>query len=290
MSSTTSTELLQHVVSRLADAPIQQSPFPHLVLTGVLPPEYFATLLAHVPPDQAFSPASYPGTGSFTSRHGGVPASSQGPRHHGLVLESWTHVPALAALYEALQHPDFSRVLLQKFSDPHSRNGAGPAIPIDKHSLFTNGASEHVCAVGLYKDMASYEISPHRDHPSKLVTFLLYIQDDREPPCGTMLCRPRAGQEGFADAADDYGAAKREGRSGLWLDWDRFDVVKEVRGANTLLAFAPNDISYHGVKLDGRAGERCHRTVVRGFIARRGYKDTSVLPASSDRAAASAHA
>jgi hypothetical protein len=59
------------------------------------------------------------------------------------------------------------------------------------------------------------------------------------------------------------------------MDWNWFDIVSHVHGPNLLLAFAPNDISFHGVRL--QRGDNHVRTVVRGFIARKGYRDTTIV-------------
>jgi hypothetical protein len=65
------------------------------------------------------------------------------------------------------------------------------------------------------------------------------------------------------------------------MDWELFEIVKEVRGPNRLLAFAPNDISYHAVRFIPPAGASSERTVVRGFVARKGYRDTTLVPESA---------
>jgi hypothetical protein len=260
---------------RLQTTEINQDPFPHVVLAEALPAPYYRQLVDTLPSIDRFSPAEYPGTGRFTVRHGGRPTEAQGDGHHGLVLRDWSRVEALGPLHELLASDAFARILFDRFSASDSRRGGSPAIPAAKHPWFAEEHGGYACVFALHQDPPGYEISPHVDNPAKIVTFLLYLDDDAGRPCGTMLCRPRPGTE-TAMASAGYASARQEGRSGLWLDWDKFDVVKEVGGPNVLFAFAPNDISYHAVRVPTLMPRRV-RTVVRGFIARRGYTDTRLI-------------
>ena len=264
------------LLDRLASVPIDQEPFPHLVLRDALPPAYFKALSESASSPSLFAPAEYPGTGRFTASHGGRPTDEQGARHHGLVLRDWRAVPLLGPVFELLSGDAFSRVLLERFSAPGSRSGGGSAIPIEKHRAFAGPRRLYNCAFGLYRDLPGYEISPHLDHPVKIVTFLLYLDDDETCPCPTLLCRPKAGVDVSGAGATRYEAAAKEGRAGLWLEWEQFDVIRQVHGANVLFAFAPNDISYHGVKLSATRSQK-ERTVIRGFIAHRGYSDFHII-------------
>jgi hypothetical protein len=269
-------DVISHVLARLAAEPLSQDPFPHLIVEHALSPEYFRALSMNVPPAALFSQAEYPGTGRFTRRHGGTPTSDQTASHHGLVLKEWSAAPMLQPLSDLFSGDAFARVLLDRFSEPGSREGGGSAIPASKYPAFSNGQRSYSSVFGLYKDLGGYEISPHLDNPMKIVTFLLYLDDDPSCPCPTLLCRPKAGADYANLQAAGYGAAAQEGRAGLWLDWDDFEIVKAVHGPNVLFAFAPNDISFHGVKLPP-VPTRGERTVVRGFIARAGYRDTRIL-------------
>jgi hypothetical protein len=210
-------------------------------------------------------------------RHGGHPEHEQGSQHHGLVLEQWRASPDLQAAHDMFASDAFARALLDRFSDPLSRAGRGPAIPLHKHALFAGEVREYTCVFSLYKDLEHYEISPHTDHPSKLVTFLWYLDDEWSNPCGTLLCRPKPGVD-VTRLNLDYEAARQEGRTGLWMKWDSFDIVKSVSGPNLLLAFAPSESSYHAVKLPVSAPDMPReRLVLRGFIARKGYRDTRLI-------------
>jgi hypothetical protein len=274
MSDTFDVESLRaSVLDRVHTTALLQDPFPHLIVCDALPLEYYRRLIDTILPAARFCAAQYPGTGRFTARHGGRPEAAQGPLHHGLVLRDWSGDP-LAALHAALADDAFARALLDRFSAPGSY-GDGTAIPLSKHHWFGPGTRAYSCVFALHKDPPGYEISPHLDNPAKIVTFLLYLDDDAHDPCATLLCRPQAGLDASM-MASNYGSAHREGRTGLWEDWANFDVVKAVYGANMLLAFAPNDASYHGVRLPANRNRK-ERTVVRGFVARRGYGDTTVL-------------
>ena len=58
------------------------------------------------------------------------------------------------------------------------------------------------------------------------------------------------------------------GQRQSWYQWELFDVAKVVKAVpNSLLAFAPNELSYHAVKLDIPEDSMVkERTVLRGFI------------------------
>jgi hypothetical protein len=266
----------ERVLAQLRGATIEQVPFPHLVLTEAFPPEYYKTIVENLPPATSFGRAAYPGTGSFTSRYGGQPTDSQGADHHGRVLTHWSVTPALAQLASFFSGEAFSRALLDRFSDPGSGHN-GPAIPLAKHEVFAGTNRGYRCTYALHQDPPGYEISPHVDNPAKIVTFLWYIDDDANSPCGTLLCSPKPGVYASSLLTGDYAAARREGRPGLWMDWDNFDIVKEVCGPNVLLAFPPSDVSFHGVRIPAVRHAQQARTVVRGFIARKGYGDITVI-------------
>jgi len=53
-----------------------------------------------------------------------------------------------------------------------------------------------------------------------------------------------------------------------WLPWTFFDIAKIAPAApNHFMAFAPNNISYHAVRMDISAdSKRQERPVIRGFI------------------------
>ena len=263
---------------RLEGTEILQDPFPHFIVNDALPAALFDAVTAAMPDASAFSPAEYPGTGRFTTRFHGKATEAQGSDHHGLVLASWERVPELRTLHAVFADPEFSRLMLRRFSAPGSR-GDGCAIPAAKHALFTGGRSDYLCVFNFAKDPPGYEISPHLDNPKKLVTFLLYL-GGTPPGSGTMLCRPRPGVDTSRFDGGDYNRAQAEGRSGLWLRWEDFDVVKEAGGPNVLFAFAPNDISYHAVRFSPSRPGAGERTVLRGFVARNDYQDTRLINAA----------
>ena len=89
------------ILSRLAAIPLDQSPFPHLVLDQVVPAECFSALL-EILPALPFTPAEYPGTGRFTARHGGLLTPDQTLTHVGMVLQDWNASPLTAAIHAFL--------------------------------------------------------------------------------------------------------------------------------------------------------------------------------------------
>jgi hypothetical protein len=260
-----------HLLRRITEAPIEQDPFPHSVVHDCFPPDYYDDLLAKMPARSSYTPAEYPGTGMFTARLGGNLTKDQTENHHGYFFRDPEKIPVLSNVIHFLRHEDFSRALLQKFSAPGSR-GTGAAIPADKHVAFSNGRKDFHCQFGLYKDSAGFEISPHPDIADKIVTFLFYLYPrEAVTTCGTLLCRAKPGVD-VSRLKTDYGeSARKEGRAGLWSGWEKFEGVKEVGQPNTLLVFAPNEISFHAVRMSQATFDR---TVLRGFIARKNFEDT----------------
>lgn len=190
----------------------------------------------------------------------------------------------------------FSRALLTKFSQPLP--GGFIPIPIEKHSLFKDGASNYACVFDFQIDLPGYEIPPHPDVSDKIVTFQYFlVDDDSLGDYGTLFCKPKNGRltvkrplipRATGRLLNEVAAFFRlqqtrpyrrleQSRLGLslgigttrsWLPWGLFDIVKIAHALpNHFMAFAPNQISYHAVRMDIPAeSKRQERPVIRGFI------------------------
>lgn len=246
----------QHILERIKTAPILQEPFPHILIQGLIPEKEYEELLDDIPGTETFSKAIYPGVGADLQTENGI--------KHGLILDETSKYPLLEALTVFLKSREIAQLLLERFAAPDSWKGHGSAIPIEKHSHFSNGSEDYTSVLDVHKDPPGYAISPHRDVDSKIITFLYYLEpDDALANWGTLLCRPKTGL-----SLDDVEYSTPLKGHPKWRSWSLFEVVKTARATpNTLLIFAPNRASYHAVNMDIPVDfVRSQRTVIRGFI------------------------
>jgi hypothetical protein len=275
-------EAFAHIVDKIESEPIDQNPFPHVHIEDVFPTHYYQALLARIAAVGRFVPTLYPGVG--------VDLAAKSFRDYGLTCENFAADEELSELHGFLKSDQFSRLLLAKFSAPDSWGERGSAIPADKHSHFESGRDDFACVFDLHKDLPGYEITPHADHSSKIVTFLFYFTPDESMNrFGTMLCRMKSDARAEATPpsrsvlsklvlrvsrafiGENYGLAQKD----AWLPWERFEVVKTAQAKpNSLLVFAPNSHSFHSVRMDIPPDHPLQeRQTLRGFI--RGGKNSS---------------
>jgi hypothetical protein len=288
-------QIFGHALDRIGRAEVLADPFPHLLVDDFLPQDVYENLLRNFPDRTLFEKVVYPGTG-----HGRRTAHYHA---HGLAYRDLKGHESFGVVSELFSSEAFSRALLDKFSRV-APEGSSP-IPVEKHPLFKDGASDFTSVFDLQIDLPGYEIPPHPDNPQKIVTYQYFLmEDDSLRDFGTLFCRPKDGRT-TADRGRLAGAAGRlidrlSARSGFhrtglyrrlersplglrlgvgttrgWLPWDLFEVAKVAPALpNHFMAFAPNRVSYHAVRLDIPADSpRQERPVVRGFI--RSGKDTT---------------
>ena len=169
--------------------------------------------------------------------------------------------------------------------------------PQSKKQYFADGATDFNPVCNLHIDLPGYEIPPHRDITTKVVTYQHYlVSDDSLQDYGTIFCKPRNGVE----TAKRSRTAQRVGRcvkaaakltattnspayrrlaetrfalwSGMaqahWLPWSLFEDVKVTPALpNHFMAFAPGPRTYHGVRFNPPSGTATREgRVMRGFI------------------------
>ena len=264
---------LDHVGNRIAETEIEQSPFPHLIVENVFPDDYYEKMLEAIPPSGEFEKVVYPGTG--------VGLKAKKFHDYGLAYRGMESHPFLNALYEFLKSDRFCRLLLDRFSRGESWIDRS-AIPEEKHLYFKDGRCDFTSVFDLHKDLPGYEITPHPDNPQKIVTFQFYMEaDDSVREYGTLLCSPKVGVQ--KQLQKKQSSKVRElvrrlttrltgpfgvGQTQAWYAWEHFDIAKVSEALpNCFLAFAPNEASWHGVRLDIPSDNPVQeRTVLRGFI------------------------
>ena len=274
-------KVFKHILKRIEDSPIEHVPFPHLVIAEIFPADFYSDLLQALPKADQFVSAKYPGTGFGKAKSGEGNSS-------GLVFPDISGVPLLGELKKFLRGDEFCRALLNKFS-------IAAGIPREKYRHFADGARDFTSVFDLQIDRRGYEILPHADVASKIVTFQFYLaQDDSLKEFGTLFCRTKNGQAArrtFAAKAvgstaescakllhgwpDSFwyrfertrlGTEIGFGDSKNWYPWRLFDIVAAAPALpNHFMAFAPNDRSYHAVRMNLPESAEGRR-VIRGFI------------------------
>jgi len=208
-----------HVVYKLANAPLQHYPFPHLYARDVFPADYYAQMQRLMPPASALKTLQEArGAKGYPDRFvlplgGDLPESLDAEQR-----EFWR---------------DFARWVF--------RGRLGPALlgrfaPIVEERLRQNPEMEITDELLMVRDRTRYSLGPHTDAPAKVVSVLFYVPaDDRLARHGTSMYVPRA--EGFT----------HDGRG--HLAFDQFERVATMPFLpNSVFAFAKTDASFHGVE------------------------------------------
>ena len=219
---TKSSPTLDFILERLRSAHVEADPFPHYYLEGVLPEDYYADLLRHLPGSDLYENL-YEVTDLKLDqfRH----------RYQRDLNDGWTNAlpselqPFWNSFNEWFLSPTLAQAVLESFADPlRPRIGDGSSWP------------EVSVEAQFIRHRAGYFLGPHSDLYTKLVVILLYLApDDSAARLGTSLYRPKA--EGFSCHESTH------------YSFDDFIRVKTAPyKPNSLLAFVRSDISFHGLE------------------------------------------
>lgn len=210
-----------HALYRIANAPVREYPFPHIVVPDVFPDDFYRELRAHLPEQSALKTLGALGR----IKGGDYPARLVMP----LTREAIAALPeAQRAFWERVGNwilgGGFGRAMLAKF-EPWLRGRLGE---LAKHDF-----SDEVLIV---RDLASYALGPHTDARHKVLSFLFYLPaDDSQPQLGTSIYAPNDPQ------------FRCEG--GPEHDPRKFRRVATMPYVpNTLFAFMKTNNSFHGVE------------------------------------------
>jgi hypothetical protein len=198
----------RHVGQKVSAAVIRERPFAHAIIDDLLPPSMYARLLAELPSQREFVPATFRWPW-FGRKRILLPAQAN---------SFW------AELYADLLESCLAPAAIAKVA-PHLRAG----IDASKLTL------RECCLV---RDTVGYAISPHADAPHKKVISLIYYltKDDRLRELATCLLQPKSGH-----VVDDA-----EYKWHAWKDFDIVDRV-EFR-PNRLLLLPVTAQSFHAVQ------------------------------------------
>ena len=210
-----------HVLYRIANAPLLAYPFPHFYATDVFPADFYAELRRRLPEQAGYTRIDETGTvakGMYKERF--VCSLDE---LEGREFESGAGTSFWADLSGWLLGDAFSRLILDRFR-PSLRERFGP----DNEPRIETDAR-------LVRDFTNYAISPHTDSPRKVVSLLFYLpQDDAMRHLGTSIYAPKN---------PDF---RCEGKGHHSFDLFKKVATMEYR-PNTLFAFFKTERAFHGV-------------------------------------------
>jgi hypothetical protein len=218
--------VFNHLLYRIANAPIRTYPFTHFFIEEVFPADFYQEMLAQFPDTSHFKNLVEMGN------------ANPGTYEKRLVLplkpNDLGHLPFNQLLFwsqlsQAFLQEAWRKTLLDKFHNEIRNRFSG-------HYLNTAFYSQ----IELLSDGSEYAIGPHTDHPRRVLTLLFYLPSSNDQPhLGTSLYRPN----------DPY--YKCEG-----LKHHSFDAFTKVFTApfipNSVLGFIKSDNSFHGVESLGK--------------------------------------
>jgi hypothetical protein len=210
-----------HVLYQIANAPIREFPYPHILVREVFPPDFYRELRANLPEKSALKTL-----GALGRVHGtDYPARLVMP----LTPEALAALPAAQrAFWERVGNwilaGGFGQIMIAKFAAYLQRRFADLS-KVD----FTD-------EVLIVRDSTAYALGPHTDARQKVLSFLFYLPvDDSQAHLGTSIYLPndpRFRCEGGPH--HDFGNFRR--------------VLTMPYVPNTLFAFMKTSNSFHGVE------------------------------------------
>lgn len=210
----------EDVIKKIKDAQIITDPYPHIMIENIFPAEFYDEILETLPSlDDYALKSKYPGRKTLT-----LDSLDNLNEKKKIFWEQMTNW---------LRSDEFAYTLLQKFS-------------INK-----KGNSDFF----LHKDLEDFEVIPHTDLRSKLVTYLFYLPKDASMPnLGTDILVPKK------DADVSFTTEHQK--------WENFDIVKSSKYVpNSFFCFTPCENSFHAVKIKFPENcERKERDTIRGFV------------------------
>jgi len=215
------------VLQKIKDAEIISEPYPHILIDKIFPENFYKEIQEKIPKIEEYSLKSkYPGRKTLTLES--LDNLDKGKREMWEQITNW------------IKSEKFAKVLLNKFSI--NKNG---------HSNFF-----------LHKDLEDFEVKPHTDLRSKLVTYLFYLPKDASMPgLGTDILIPRKDKEVHMTTEHQ--------------SWENFEIVKSSQYIpNSFFCFTPNENSFHAVKI--KFPENCdkkERDTIRGFVFDKNNED-----------------
>ena len=208
-----------HLAYKVANAPINNFPYPHIYLNEAFPPDYYATLQEMMPDPEAMRPIE-------------EVRAVKGYKERfvlGFTDEALATLPeAKQAFWKELRGwllgGRFANMMLSKFAPFISQRFQG------KSGL------QFYDEMLLVQDTTNYKLGPHSDAPRKVITFLFYLpKDNSQRHLGTSLYFPKD--------------PKFRCPGGPHYPHENFERVWTMPFLpNSLFVFVKSDLSFHGVE------------------------------------------
>lgn len=216
-------DVRRHMIYRLANAPLFNFPFLHIVVDDILPDDVYERLLAMLPDTDMGEPGDHPGRSVLTPDAVAGSAMDDGRKAF------WT------SMFATMMHDDIGAWIMAKFYDQVSAR-----FGLDK----PGGGVALRSSTRLVRDRAGFSMRPHTDPPAKVISTLIYLPANAaRPEFGTSFYMPR-------DPSFDC-------PGGAFHDPALFERVATVPfRPNTLLAFPKAPGCFHGVEDVLGAGDR----------------------------------
>lgn len=211
-----------HVLGRIADAPIKRLPTPHFYIEGAFPDDFYQDLLANLPGDEDFTCLGDTGRvpkGAYPDRFVFLPKPDDIDRLPDAKRAFWHELAGW------LYGERFFHGMVQKFAQAAATRFAGK---LDKVQLTSE--------VLVVRDRTNYSIGPHTDAPHRFLSMLFY-------------CPPDASNEHLGTSL--YVPLDRQFtcKGGPHYDFDKFVKVDTMPyRPNSLFCFLRTDTSFHGVE------------------------------------------
>lgn len=209
-----------HVLYKIANAPINPFPFPHVYVRDVFPEDYYRQLRAALPPAEAYKSLKALGRvrPNYSDTRFVIPITPENTqamaepfRTFWLNLAEWMLVGFGPALL-----PKFEPFLKQRFGDLASVEFYNEAL--------------------LIQDWTTYSLGPHTDTPRKVLSFLFYLPaGDSLAHLGTSIYVPKQPEFQCPGVAHH--------------PFEMFNrMVTMSYLPNSLFAFVKTQNSFHGVE------------------------------------------
>lgn len=212
--------VLDHLVAVINETEVHSTPYSHFYLEKAFPDSIYKDLLDHLPERSAYgadNPRKHTRDDGLVTRN--VLSLSE-PALAGLPQAQRTFWNGIAA---ALYDSRLKQAVFARLSKDLSRRFGIPADQLDSIPAYPKPA--------LVKDLGGYEIAPHKDTRSKIVTMQFYLPaDTSKVNLGTAVYRVRLFQ-----------------LKNLVSPRKRFEKVKQFSfRPNSAYAFAVGPKSWHG--------------------------------------------
>lgn len=220
-------DVRRHLIYRLANTPLLQFPFPHMVVEDALPRDFYARLMAAMPSGDAYAPTGIAGRSALVPD--AVARAVADPQDAALWRDT----------FATMMHDDIGAWLMAKFYD----------IVSARFRLDQPGTSIALrSSVRLVRDGAGFAMAPHTDVPAKVISALIYLPATAE--------RADLGTSFYAAHDSSFDCP-----GGVDHDPALFDRVATMPfRPNTLIAFAKTPGCFHGV--DGPLGAGARRDLL----------------------------